>query len=95
MIMSSLISWRLFRLAFPDIPLWTWASLLGILSAQLGVGLHYYPLSPLVTSLLLGMVNYVLYGLILTHIERGISRKQLIEYMAITLISLLLLTALE
>ncbi len=95
MIMSSLIAWRLFRLAFPDIPLWTWASLLGILSAQLGVGLHYYPLSPLVTSLLLGMVNYVLYGLILTHVEGGISRKHIIEYVAIALISLLVITTLE
>jgi hypothetical protein len=88
---SSIISWRLLRLSFPDLSVWTWAGLVGLLSSQLAIGIHYLPLSPLTNSVLLGVLTYVGYGLILTHLERSITRKHIIESAAIVIISIVLI----
>jgi hypothetical protein len=74
-----LISWRLFRLVITDFQVWAWAGLLGLLSAQLGLGLHYYPINPITNSIILGVFTYVGHGLILTHIENVISWRDVIE----------------
>lgn len=92
---SSIISWRLLRLSFPNLPVWTWAALMGLLSAQLAIGLHYLPLSPLMNSVLLGVFTYIGYGLILTHLERSISWKHVFESAVIVIISLFVIFVVE
>jgi hypothetical protein len=87
MIISVVVSWRLFHLAFPNVPKWTWAALLGMLTGQIAIGLHYLPLSPLSTSLLLGIITYQGYQLILAHVTRGIDKSQIIESIGLSIIA--------
>lgn len=92
---SSLISWRLLRLSVPDLPIWTWAALSGLISAQFAIGLHYLPLSPLMTSVLLGVLSYIGDGFILTHMERRITWRDVVESVVIMLISLIVLVSID
>jgi len=85
MIISIVVSWRLFHLAFPNVPKWTWAALLGMLTGQIAIGLHYLPLSPLSTSLLLGIITYQGYQLILAHVTRGIDKSRIIESIGLSI----------
>ena len=76
---SAAISGRLFLLAFPGKPTWVWAAIVGILTAQISLGLHYWPLSPLQTALLLTLLTYWLQQMISAHITHGMTRTDLWE----------------
>ena len=90
-----MISWRLFRLVIPNFQVWTWAGLLGLLSAQIALGLHYFPINPLTASITIGVLTYIGHGLILTHTERVISWRHVLEAAVIFLASIFIVAALN
>jgi hypothetical protein len=92
---SFLIAWRSFRLEIIEFQIWTWAGLLGLLSAQLALGLHYFPINPLTNSIVLGVLTYVGHGLILTHIESDIFWRHIIEGGVLFLASIVILAAIN
>ncbi len=79
MVCSSAVAWRLLRLGVPQVPVWRYALLIGIVAAQLAWGLHYWPTSPLKQALILGLVVYLGEGFMLAHLKEGITRARALE----------------
>lgn len=73
------VTWRLLRLDEPASSAWQDAGLVGIGATQIDWGLHYWPATPIRHSLLLGLLVYVMVGLILAYRERSLGRGRLIE----------------
>lgn len=88
---SFAVIWRLLRLAFPGARVWPWALLIGIVVAQIATGLHYWPISPLRTSLLLAFALYMMYQFIHRHMAEKCSRTLLYENFFIGGVSLFIL----
>ncbi len=77
---SALIAWRLFRLADSPGPLWQHASMIGLVVAQIGWALHYWPLDPLKASLILGLAAYLAGGFSQSYLEGELRSGRLVEY---------------
>jgi hypothetical protein len=86
---SFVISWRLFRLNFPTRRVWPWAILISSITSQIAIGLHYWPLSALRMSLILGLSHYLGYHLIASHLIREIDRKSMLENAVVGVVALL------
>jgi hypothetical protein len=76
----SAVAWRLLQLQQPEKPVLRYALLVGVGAAEIGWGLHYWPISPLRMALLLGLGVYVATGLSLAHLRRQVGRATWMEY---------------
>jgi hypothetical protein len=88
MVCSSAVAWRLLRLGVPQVRVWRYALLIGILTAQVAWGLHYWPTSPLQQSLILGLIAYLGEGFILAHLKDGITAARALEFAILAVLSL-------
>ncbi|MEW6567890.1 MAG: hypothetical protein AB1449_06945 [Chloroflexota bacterium] len=79
----ALVSWRLLRLQQPHVAVSIYAGLIGIVAAQIAWGLHYWPLPPLRTALLLALGVYLGTGLVLAHLRREIHRATGLEFLVL------------
>jgi hypothetical protein len=92
---NAAVVWRLLHLNQLRDEAAKYALLVSLLNAQLAWALHYWPIPPLQSALLLGMLMYLTNGLILLHRQKRIVRGRLIEFgvlFAITLVAILTLT---
>ena len=85
---SSAVSWRLLRLGAPQVRVLRYALLIGIVTAQLSWGLHYWPTSPLKQALILGLAAYLGEGFILAHLKEGITAARALELAILAALSL-------
>ncbi|MCH7589150.1 MAG: hypothetical protein IIC78_14120 [Chloroflexi bacterium] len=88
---SFAVIWRLLRLASPRKRVWPWALLISVAVAQIATGLHYWPISPLRTSLLLAFTLYSSYTLMLHHLAEKRSNTLLFENLFIGGLSIFIL----
>jgi hypothetical protein len=91
LVLTSAVIWRLFRMGFPGDRVWPWGMMISIITAQVAVALHYWPISPLRTSLLLSFISYLMYQLIVSHLNGELNRSFVIENLFIGGIALLMI----
>jgi hypothetical protein len=91
LVLTFAMFWRLFRLGFPRERGSNWASLISLVTAQIAVALHYWPLSPLRTSLLLSFISYLMYQFIIAHLNQELNRKFVIENLVVSGAALLMI----
>jgi hypothetical protein len=85
-----IVTWRLFKLTFPENRVWTWAFLVSFIVSQIALGLHYWPIPPLRSGFLLGLVAYLAYQWINLHLhEEDNNPSHLVEIAIVCGISLL------
>jgi hypothetical protein len=78
------VTWRLLYLRLEMALSLQYAFIVGLITAQIQWGIHYWPLAPLRTALLLGLVAYLGCELALVHAEDRLSRTRLIEFGVLT-----------
>lgn len=88
---SLAITWRLLRLAFPEGRVETWAILIGVMVAQIALGLYYWPIPPLRVSLILALCVYLIYQYIQSHLHHEIGLSSLLEQAGLGLVGLVLI----
>lgn len=86
---STAVAWRLLRLGVPNLSVWRYALLIGIVTTQLAWGLHYWPTSPLQQALILGLVAYLGEGFLLAHLQDGITAARALELAVLAGLSLI------
>ncbi len=85
-----IVTWRLIKLALPQSRVWTWAVLIGFIVSQLSLGLHYWPISPLRRGFLLGLIAYLTFQGIISHLHPDLDRhSHLIEIAIVSSLSLI------
>lgn len=85
-----IVTWRLFKLTFPEKRVWTWAFLVSFIVSQVALGLHYWPIPPLRSGFLLGLVAYLAYQGINLHLREEVNnRSHLVEIASVSILSLL------
>ncbi len=92
---NAAVVWRLLHLNQLSDQAAKYALLISLLNTQLAWALHYWPIPPLQSALLLGLVMYLTNGLILLHRQKRIVRGRLIEFgalFAITMAAILTLS---
>jgi hypothetical protein len=83
------VTWRLLRLDEPAASAWVDAVLVGIAAAQVDWGLHYWPVTPIRQSLLIGVLAYVLVNLILAFRQGRLGKARLTEIGSVSVVALL------
>lgn len=85
---NATVIWRLLHLNQLGDRAGKYAILISLLNAQLAWALHYWPIPPLQSALLLGMLMYLSNGLILLHRKNWIVRGRLVEFGVLFVIAL-------
>jgi hypothetical protein len=85
---SAAVSWRLQSLDHPEIGPWPYPAVVGWVTAQVALGLHYWPISPLRDGLLLMLTLYVSNTLVGSLLGRKALRDKLPELTAVTVVGL-------
>jgi hypothetical protein len=80
---SAGLTWRLLRLRGGETASWTRALVAGSVTAELTWAVHYWPLAPLPTALILTVLTYLTIGLIEAHSEGRLGWKAAAEYAAV------------
>lgn len=84
MLLASLgVSWRLLRLESRDQPMLGFALLIGWTVAQIGWALHYWPLPPMKSALILTMATYLGIEFIEGHLDEGDALERGVELISI------------
>ncbi len=91
MVSTTAVSWRLLRLETLRHQPWIFPLLIGMIVAQLSWAFHYWPLSPIKVSLILGLVAYLGGAYFHEHIQSGMQRERAVELGFVGLISLVLI----
>jgi hypothetical protein len=86
---GSIVSWRVLKLNLPSSRVWPWAILISSVTSQMAVGLHYWPISALPISLLLGLTHYVCYRLVSVHMMDELKRADFLENTIVASIALI------
>jgi hypothetical protein len=85
---AAAVSGRLLTFATPRAQAWMQAGVLGALTAQVGWGLHYWPVSPVQEALILTLVVYLGIGLISAHFAGKLGPSRWVEFGAIAALGL-------
>ena len=91
MLCSSAVVWRLLRLGIPGVRVWRYALLIGLVTAELAWGLHYWPITAIKQALILGLATYLGEGFIVAHHKEGITRSKALEFAILTVLSLIVI----
>jgi hypothetical protein len=83
------VTWRLLRLDEPAASAGLDALLVGMAASQVEWGLHYWPVTPIRQTLLIGLLVYLLVNLILAFRQSRLDRSRLIEFGSVSAIALL------
>ena len=83
------VTWRLLRLDEPASSAWLDAALVGWAGAQVDWGLHYWPATPIRHALLLGLLAYVMVGLIVAYRQKRLGAARLTEVAVVAALALL------
>jgi hypothetical protein len=94
LLLGSIVSWRLMRLSHPKKRVWSWAVLTGVLTAQVAIGLHYWPISPLKSALILSLCAYLSHQIMEAQLRNGIDQRITIEYFMVGAIALIAILSL-
>jgi len=86
---ATAVAWRLLLLERPRLESGIYASVIGVAAAQIAWGLHYWPITPLRSALILALAAYIGTGLIQAHLRGGIDRGARIEFSAVSILALL------
>lgn len=86
---AAIVAWRLLRLDQLGRSAIRYASLIGAITAQIAWALHYWPWPPLRGAMILGLTVYLGNGMSLTHYEKKVERKRILEFMTLAVIALL------
>lgn len=87
-LVCSMVPWRLLRLQQPHTRVLPYALFIGVIAAQIAWGLHYWPMEPLRTALVLGLGVYLGTGLVLAHLRREVDRATGLEFSVLGLTAL-------
>ncbi len=82
------VSWRLLSFDHPDLKPWPYPLTVGWIGAQIALGLHYWPISPMREALLLVVVIYVANNFIGLLLEKADLRQRGIELVAMGVIGI-------
>ncbi len=85
----TVVAWRLLALQQPLSPVATHAAVIGLLASQTAWALHYWPLPPLRTALLLGLGVYLATGLALAHLRGEVRLATAVELLVLAALALL------
>jgi len=88
---SFVVFWRLMRLVLPESRIWSWALLIALITSQIALGLHYWPISPLRRGFLLGLAAYLCYQFMILHLHQEMNRRP--HAIEVTIVSTLSLIA--
>ncbi len=88
-IAATAVAWRLLLLDGPRPTTFSYALVIGLAAAQIAWGLHYWPIAPLRSALVLGLAVYIGTGLVQAHQRGGIDLPARFEFAAVTILALL------
>jgi hypothetical protein len=88
---SSAVAWRLLRLGLPGVRVWRYALLIGLVSAELAWGLHYWPITAIKQAMILSLATYLGEGFVVAHHQEGITKTKALEFTLLTLLSLIVI----
>ncbi len=86
---SAAVSWRLLRLAGMGSSAAGYTIAISGVTAQIAWGLHYWPIQPLRSALLLGLIVYLGNGIAMAHPTGELDRLRVLELSGVALIALL------
>jgi hypothetical protein len=88
LVAGSAISWRLLSFDHPDLTPWPYPLVVGWIGAQIALGLHYWPISPLRDALVLVLVLYLANNTAALLLGGNDLRRRSMELLAVAVVGL-------